>query len=331
LLCQPGLEFVEVRFGHHHQFVHPGWKRKLAYLVWERIYCQYWLPRIANRLDLDVLHATIPLPLARYRFPDHIKIVATIHDMAAFSNPRWFSLAGARRTQFDTKCVVDASSHLIAVSTSTKQEVIQYFDVPEHQISVVYEGAPTPDVLVTDAMMRQPFFLCVGTVEPRKNLTTVLTAYQSLKNQTRDVPKLVIAGRKGWGDTALVNLIDRYSLRNDVFLLGYISDQQLATLYYLAEALLYPSFYEGFGLPVIEAMAYGCPVITSNVSSLPEIAGSAAILIDPYTSSELCRAMYDLLKNPERRRLLQRRGIERAAQFSWQTCAVQTARIYMAL
>jgi glycosyltransferase involved in cell wall biosynthesis len=330
-LSAPDLEIVELKFGRRHQFVTPGLRRKLVYVCWEKVYCRQILSRQIDDLELDVLHATAPIPFPQDIAKHKARIITTIHDLIAFSNPEWFSRVGAHRTQQDTRKSVRVSQQLLAVSNATRAELNHRLGVPEGKITTVHSGKPNPTGSVREIRPRQPFIISVGTLEPRKNLIAVLSAYASLKNCILNPPTLVLVGRKGWGDLPLEQVISNYDLEQNVVMLGYVSDMELAALYTLAQALIYPSLREGFGLPVLEAMTYGCPVITSNSSSLPEIAGNAAILVDPHSHEDLCRAMYELILDPERQHILAQRGIQRAAQFSWENCAQQTAAIYRKL
>lgn len=322
------LEIVELKFGRRHQFAAAGWRRKLAYLYWERVYCKILLQRQIDRQKIDILHATTPLPFPSEVFKKKTKIVTTIMDLIAFSNPEWFTPTGARRTQQDISRSVNVSNHLIAISRTTKEAIITQFGMPENRITVTYLGSPTLVEPVSDNIRKQPFIMAVGTLEPRKNLASVLRAYGYLKQLVAHPPKLVLVGRKGWGDLSLERIIEENNLGKEVEILGFVTEQELAMLYTAAEALVYPTLSEGFGLPVLEAMTYGCPVITSNLSSLPEIVDDAAMLINPYDSQELCMAMHRLLQDAEYRRSLVRRGLGRAALFSWKTCAAETVKVY---
>jgi glycosyltransferase involved in cell wall biosynthesis len=170
------------------------------------------------------------------------------------------------------------------------------------------------------------FILFVGTLEPRKNIIRLLEAYARIKDKLPH--KLVIAGTKGWLYQPIFEAVKRLSLRNNVIFLGYVDDGNLPALYNLADLFVYPSIYEGFGLPVLEAMACGIPVITSNVSSLPEVAGDAAVLVDPYNVKELAGAMKHVLTNASLRKQVINKGFQQAKNFSWKKCARETLKVY---
>jgi glycosyltransferase involved in cell wall biosynthesis len=168
--------------------------------------------------------------------------------------------------------------------------------------------------------VRRPFFLAVGSLQPRKNLVRLVEAFAQVRLSHPDV-RLVIVGPRGFKASSLQETIVSHGLVDAVQLLGYVSDDELAALYNAAIALVYPSVYEGFGLPVVEAMACGRPVIAANTSSLPEVAGDAALLVDPFDVSALSAAMERVLANPEEAKVMAGRGRSRVAQFSWERTA----------
>jgi glycosyltransferase involved in cell wall biosynthesis len=170
-----------------------------------------------------------------------------------------------------------------------------------------------------------PYLLAVGTLEPRKNLLTLLHAYAALPPS---VPPLVLTGSPGWGNQTLATTLATLNLGERVRFTGYVADEVLPALYSAAELFLYPSLYEGFGLPVLEAMACGAPVITSSTSSLPEVAGAAAVLIDPQRADHLAEAIQTLLETPDQRARLREAGLARAQTFSWDRCAQDTVNVY---
>jgi glycosyltransferase involved in cell wall biosynthesis len=170
-----------------------------------------------------------------------------------------------------------------------------------------------------------PYILSVGTLEPRKNLSTLLAAYATLE---RSAPRLVLAGARGWHAQSLAAQVQAPALRERVVLPGYVPDDLLPDLYAGAECFVYPSLYEGFGLPPLEALACGTPVITSTTSSLPEVVGDAALLVEPTRTDELAAALRRILEDEHLRDDLRRRGPLRAARFSWERCARETMQVY---
>jgi glycosyltransferase involved in cell wall biosynthesis len=172
------------------------------------------------------------------------------------------------------------------------------------------------------------FLLYVGTIEPRKNLLTLIRAYDELLRTTEHQPQLVLCGGRGWLCDEVFNLVDELKLQDQVRFTGYVDDADLPALYSAAQAFVYPSLYEGFGLPPLEAMACGAPVITSNVTSLPEVVGDAGLTHAPEDARELTRTMARLLSDLNLRAHFKRAGLERARQFSWERAARATQVVY---
>lgn len=319
------IEFFEVKASQFVRVPKPGLSRKIFVAYWEFIYCTLLLPLQVRQLDLDLLHCTSPLPLPAMKNVN-TKVVTTILDVIPYSHPHWFSPIMRLRLQRWIRRSVTHSNHFIAISHFTKQSLRERLGVPESKITVTYLGKQIPGVV--KPIMPGQFLLTVGTIEPRKNLITVLEAYSLLKQQLYSVPKLYIVGGKGWGDTKLTETIQRLNVTGEVELLGFVSDEALFQLYREAQMLIYPSLQEGFGMPPLEAMASGCPVITSNVSSLPEVVGEAGIMVDPYDTSALADAMATILCDDSLAQDLRRRGQQRARQFTWQRCVQETLSVY---
>jgi glycosyltransferase involved in cell wall biosynthesis len=226
---------------------------------------------------------------------------------------------------------------IIAVSENTKKDILNFFPfLEEKKIRVIYEAADDHFTVIQDekilAGCRQQyhlppeFILCVGTLEPRKNLVTLLNAFSNV-SQKKDIP-LVITGKKGWKYKEIFKTFSNLRLEKKVFFTGYVYQEDLPALYNLATVFVYPSIYEGFGLPPLEAMQCGCPVITSNVSSLPEIVGDAAIKVNPFSVKALEEAIYKLVSNPELRKDYIHTGLKQAEKFSWDKCAQETFQVY---
>ena len=205
-------------------------------------------------------------------------------------------------------------------------------------ITVIYEAPrrffhPLPDVDLRPRLekrfgLRRDFALFVGTIEPRKNIPTLLSAFQQLLDHYHPEIDLVLAGAPGWLTDEVRGLVGRLGLTGRVFFLGRVSDEELVWLYNSARIFVWPSFYEGFGLPPLEAMACGAPVIASNVSSLPEIVGDAGLLVDPTNVDELTVAMWRLLSDEALRQELIAKGQVRVARFSWERAARETLELY---
>jgi glycosyltransferase involved in cell wall biosynthesis len=224
---------------------------------------------------------------------------------------------------------------IIAVSYSTKRDIINYFEIKEEKIKVVYPGVESrfrPIRNIKEYRLRNnlpsKMILNVGTLEPRKNVVTLIKAFKKLRKLGFKNYKLVIAGDKGWLYKPIFDEIKSSGLQKEVLFLGCVKDEDLPILYNCADVFVYPSFYEGFGFPPLEAMACGIPVITSNTSSLPEVVDNAGIMVDPDDVNSLCNAMYNVLKDKELWHQMSKKGLERAKLFSWKETAKKILEIY---
>jgi alpha-1,3-rhamnosyl/mannosyltransferase len=218
--------------------------------------------------------------------------------------------------------ILRKATGLIAVSEATKRDAIELLGLPAERITVIHSGVAEPYFTAEPLRRARPYVLFVGTVEPRKNLDRLIEAWRALPADVRDAYELVIAGPPGWGQ-----------LRPGKYThLGYVPEAELPSLTAGAAAFCYPSLYEGFGFPVVQAMAAGVPVITSAVSSLPEVAGEGAVYVDPRSTSELTAALCRVLTSPALRDQLGREGRERASRmFRWEDCAKRSAEFFRSL
>ncbi len=284
--------------------------------------------------DLDLFHSPDHL-IPKYR---HIPVVATLMDAIPLSHPEWVRMKYASVKGMLWKKSAQWADHVITISEFSKQEIVHYFGVHPDRISVIPLGVDSRFFIrfssdeiksVTQRLgLPDTFFLFVGTLQPRKNLTRLLDAHASLsKSLQQDVP-LVIVGREGWGADEIVTKLGDESLKGKVHWLQYIPDVDVRALLQAAQALVFPSLCEGFGLPVVEAYASGLPVITSNVSSLPEVAGDAALLVDPTNIDMIADAMRKIIEDPDLAQEMSRSGLARARTFDWSTCAERTKQIY---
>jgi len=220
---------------------------------------------------------------------------------------------------------------IITISESTKKDIAKYFRINPSKILITYPGlnqniamGDNSREILNKYNLPPDFLLFVGTLEPRKNIVRLIEAYHRLIINYQLLItnfKLVIVGKRGWHYQEIFEKVKKLQLENRVVFLNYVSDEDLPYLYNSAACFIYPSLYEGFGLPVLEAMACGCPVITSNVSSLPEVVGEAGILIDPYNIDEIAEALQKVLTDENLRQELKRKGLEQARKFSWEKTA----------
>ncbi|MET0514895.1 MAG: glycosyltransferase family 1 protein [Nitrospiraceae bacterium] len=227
---------------------------------------------------------------------------------------------------------------IVVISEHTRRDVIKYLGVPKEKIRVVYCAAaphfrPIPpsersQVLSGYSLDDQKYVLFVGNIEPRKNLIRLLEAYSQLLRRSQYRGPLILAGGQGWRNIGILRCVEEFALEKHVRFLGYVPDDVMPALMSGAELFVYPSLYEGFGLPPLEAMACGTPVITSNVSSLPEVVGEAALTVNPHDVAALADAMHRVLTDSEFREEMRRKGLERANEFSWEETARQTLKVY---
>lgn len=249
-----------------------------------------------------------------------------------------------RRQKFDRELsgTLDRASHLITPSEAIRKEVIEYFSWPADKVTAVANGvAPSfnskqsSEILIPTlsrcGLRPNEYALCVSTLEPRKNIGALLRAYSRLSETLRARYPLVLAGHKGWLSESLHDSIDKGRSEGWLHYLGFVPEADLPALYAGARAFLYPSLYEGFGLPVLEAMASGVPVLTSDSSSLPEVSNGAALLIDPNDDDLLYKGIDRILLDDDWRALAKARGLEVAARFSWERCIEQTMAVYTRL
>ncbi len=240
------------------------------------------------------------------------------------------------------KLAIKNSIKSIAISANTKQDAVKWFKVDPNKIKVIYGAASSRYCLIknteqinkilTKHQLPNKFILTVGTLEPRKNHKRLIEAYNHLINYRNLADfKLVMVGKKGWYYDEIFAKVKQLKLEKKVIFTDYLPDDDLPYLYNAATCFVYPSLYEGFGLPVIEAMACGCPVITSNISSLPEVVGEAAILVNPYNSDEIARALAEVLTNSSLRYKLRRDGLKQAQKFSWARTATEILDLFGSL
>jgi glycosyltransferase involved in cell wall biosynthesis/SAM-dependent methyltransferase len=301
---------------------------------WERMWSRADLPPQEALEAVQVLHS----PFFNAPREHHGALVVTIHDVSFLLQPQFHTEANRLHCLQGTLNAALYADRIIAVSQQTKQDLMDYFSLPEERIHVIYEApgkvyAPERNVEVIRAVLERlgifhNFILFVGSLEPRKNLKTLLQAYASYVTRDAGEEWLVVAGGKGWLSDDLARVAADLGIAERVQFLGYVQETDLRVLYSAAKLFVYPSIYEGFGLPPLEAMACGAPVITSNTSALPEVAGDAALLIDPHDSEALHRAMQMVLRDADLRSSMRRRSLARAALFSWERAAEETLAVY---
>jgi glycosyltransferase involved in cell wall biosynthesis len=279
------------------------------------------LPKLLRKLNPDVVIE--PAHFGPFNLPKHIKRVTVIHDLTPlkFSTFHRFSSSFLQKIFFPL--IINKADLLITNSKHTSKDVIQYFPNSSKKIKTIYLGKadffkPVESQKVLDEYkINDPYFLTIGTIEPRKNFINLLEAYQTFREQNATRINLVIGGNVGWKSKSFFKKYFQHPYRNDIKLIGYAERADLPYLYSHAEAFIYPSYYEGFGLPVLEAMACGCPCIISNTSSLPEVGGLAVLYIDPFRPQSIVEKMELLTSSDNKKTKLKADSINQANKFSW--------------
>ena len=297
-----------------------------------RLWTQVRLAAETFRSTHDVLF--MPVHAIPYIRRSSLKTVVTIHDLAFERNPEYHRFLGSLYLRQYMRYSAKHATHLIAVSEVTKRDLMELYRVPEEKITVVYE-AYDPHVFHTveareaarvaaQYKITNPFLLFVSTIQPRKNIVRLIEAFSRIDTDA----ELILAGKPGWKNEEIYASPKKFGVADRVRFLGHIPDPDLNALMNAARALVYPSLFEGFGLEILEAMACGTPVITSNVSSMPEIAGDAGLLVDPYNVQDIADACERVLSDEELHRSLREKGFARAAEFSWEKAARETLAVF---
>jgi glycosyltransferase involved in cell wall biosynthesis len=308
-------------------------KRKTIRLLYEYAF----LPRAVRKHNVDLFHGPSNLlPLRKV-----VPYVLTIHDMSYFVDPRRYTRTKVMYWHAVSRRSAKLADYIITDSDYSKQDIIRYLDYPSDRIRVIAMAAhPRFRPILNHVALEEfraryglegPYALCVGTLEPGKNLFRVVRAFAQLRNQGAHEYHLVLVGDKGWLYQDIFAEVRQLGLEKEVHALGHIPDDDLPLAYNCAELFVFPSLNEGFGLPVLEAMACGVPVVTSNCSALPEVAGDAACLVDPYDERAIAQAMQSVLSDTGKREELIQKGLRRSAMFSWERTARETLEVYEAV
>jgi glycosyltransferase involved in cell wall biosynthesis len=320
------------RFPQARELVLPG-KSPLARLWREHVL----LPAACRRERIDLLHC--PKSAIPFRAP--CPTVVTLHDLIPLRHPETEKFAAHCYWRLQIPNAARRSSFIITDSEHARQEIMADYGVPPERIKAVMLGFAPAMLAPRDADkggeirarygLPERYLLYVGTIQPRKNIDTLIEAYNRLRQERQFTPKLVIVGRKGWLYDRLFARIDELGLVDEVIFTGFVPDEELPYLYDGALVFAYLSFFEGFGLPPLEAMACGVPVVTSNATSLPEVVGDAGVTVPPADLEQVTAALASILDNPALAATLGERGRARARLFSWEAAARETMAIYQAV
>jgi glycosyltransferase involved in cell wall biosynthesis len=306
-----------------------------------------WAPKFSNAMlwswftyiqknmfkDLDIIHTPT---LCLFPKKPHENYILTVNDVIFKLFPEHCTHEVIQYTNLFFKRNIAFADKIIAISNTTKQDLIDIYKIPESKIEVIYLAASEKFKPLKEKEIFQikekynlfkPFVLYVGTIEPRKNIPTLLHAFSKCLKKVRDV-ELILAGGLGWNYDEVFNTVKILNISDKVRFLGYIPDEDLPAIYNAAKVFVFPSYYEGFGLPPLEAMQCGTPVITSNVSSLPEVVGKDGMMIDPSDENGFCRMLIKILTDDEYYQYQKEYGKERSKLFSWKKTAEKTYTTY---
>jgi len=298
---------------------------------WVSMSCS--LPLAIRRSGVKLLHATFtPPPLCP------VDYVFTMHGAVTFKHPHFYPPAVVWRLNALLRRGLQKAKLTVCVSEFVRQETMEFFGLPEDRLMTIHHGVSEEfqpiDAAAAALQVRQqlglekPYFLYVGKLHENKNIVRLIEAFHQFIGETRSEVVLALAGRQVWGGEGIMETMVRLGLTQQVRLLGHQPQAALPALYNAATALVFPTLWEGFGLPVIEAMACGTPVITSNLACLPEVAGGAALLVNPLSTSELAEAMHRVWSRADERQRLRAAGLERARAFDWKHTARATLEAY---
>lgn len=272
--------------------------------------------------------------------PKWLKVVITVHDLVAFIFPSTHKAKAVLIERLTLKKALKKAKAVFVVSENTRKDMLKRFDYPEDRITITTcapsdffkEPIDRKDLENFKKKLELPdnFILAVGTLEPRKNISTLIRSFVVIKRKYPDY-KLVIVGKKGWKYNQIEATLKQFELEKEVIFPGYLDDHELRKMYALAKVFVFPSLYEGFGIPPLEAMASGCPVVSSNVASLPEVIGDAGLLIDPHNALKMADAVIRLLGDEQVLNMMIGRGKIQAEKFSWKRSAEKVLEVFKSL
>jgi glycosyltransferase involved in cell wall biosynthesis len=302
-------------------------------ILWHQLH----LPHLARQLELDLLH--VP-SYRRMLWRSPCPRIATIHDLAPFHVSKKYDLARMLYGRFVVKQLARVQERIITVSENTARDIERFFRIPRHRLKVIHNGLDHQRFYPQDATrafgvaldkfkLERPFFLYVARLEhPGKNHVRLIDAFDQFKSQTKSDWLLALGGSDWHGAEAIHQRIAHSPFKEEIRTLGFVADDELPTLYSAASAFVYPSLFEGFGLPPIEAMACGCPVICSARGSLAEVVQQAALIVEPEDTSSMADALVKFYSNSKLRDDFRLKGLLRAADFSWKRAALETLALY---
>ncbi|MDD3301746.1 MAG: glycosyltransferase family 1 protein [Patescibacteria group bacterium] len=303
----------------------------------------YGLQKIFGRPYLDKLLGGVDLFWSPHfnfsNFSQGSKNILTVHDLSFLRAPEFFSWRkNCWHKLLGIKKLISRADLIVAISENTKLDLMDIFQVPAEKIKVIYSGLNLPEADFAETAqqdffnkygIKNDFILSVGNIEPRKNLDGLIKAYEVLRTDNPELKnQLVLAGAPGWQNKHIYSAAKKSKFASDIIFTGYVSESEKKILYQQASVFVFPSFYEGFGFPPLEAMSYGLPVIASNSSSIPEVVGNSALLINPIFPSEIAAALEIILSDKETREKYRAAGQKRLSLFSWQKTASEYLQLF---
>lgn len=309
--------------------------RKLYAPTW-RIWSALTFPSAMREDGVQIAHVQYTIPPLM-----PCPVITSIHDISFKRHPEFFRLQNRLILDMGVRYSAKKAARILAISECTKKEILSLYHMPESRVDIVYPGVDAQFVPIDREAARatvrkkygisQPFVLTVGVIQPRKNLPRLLEGFAQFKLQHESDHKLVIVGKYGWKESNLLRRIDELGIGDEVIITGYAPYGDLPLFYNAADVFVYPSVYEGFGLPPLEAMACGTPVITGNRSSLPEVVGEAGIMVDPYDPDAFADAVWKVSSSESLREEMSANGLIQAQKFSWDAMARRMLEIYHAV
>lgn len=312
-----------------------------AHSIPQRLITAWWLavryPYLENITDECDLYQISEI----CQQPTKKKTVAFIHDLTTLHFPKYHLTKNKILYHFRFKNIEKYADAILTNSEHTKNDIVKHLGIPGNKIHVTYFGTherfkPISDELKIDEVLSKykinsPYICYVGTIEPRKNLINLLKAFKSLKDKKKIPHKLVLVGKDGWFFEEIYKTISQLDLNDEVIRTGFTPDEDIPYLLNGCDTFVYPSFYEGFGLPVLEALACGIPTITSNNSSLPEVGGNSVKYIDARDPIDMENKLFEFLHSKEEREKYSQLALKQASKFSWESCAKETLKVYSSL
>lgn len=293
------------------------------------------IPKVLAQKKMDIV--VEPRHFGPFNLPKRIKRVTVIHDLSPLHFPEWHQFVSRKLQQLFLPSILKRADYILTNSAFTANDVMTHFPFTSTKTKGILLGKEnffqpqSNPAILKKHNISVPYLLHTGTIEPRKNLIFLVKTFEALKRQTNHRLQLVLVGKLGWKHTPILEVINNSPFKDDIKLLGYVDRTDLPAIYTAAAAFVYPSHFEGFGLPVLEAMSCGTPTIAANVSSLPEIISTAGLLFPPNNESILIQKINQLLTDKSLSQLLSKKGLARAVEFSWKKTAQETLAVFEGL